>query len=272
MNTTLRLFDGYAHTSAELRNQVRELQQALRRKGLNVTVDGHFGPMTQAAVEEFQMAHNLEPTGIVDRAAWAALEGREAPGVRVFETTLAPGDVSMRVHLHAAAAYRPFCERAATLADVPVSIIAGIGSRESGWGGALRPPGPAGTGDFYPRATMKPWRIGIIPPDGGGFGRGLMQIDYDAHEFARKGNWQDPGANILYGGQVLLENRRHMQRKYADRSWEWQLHAALAAYNCGAGNVDRAVRLGRDLDYYTSHRDYGRDVLNKAGWFQINGW
>jgi Putative peptidoglycan binding domain len=38
-----------------------------------ITVDGSFGGQTQAAVEQFQTAHGLPPTGIVDPSTWGAL-------------------------------------------------------------------------------------------------------------------------------------------------------------------------------------------------------
>jgi hypothetical protein len=36
--------------------------------------------------------------------------------------------------------------------------------------------------------------------------------------------------------------------------------------------VLHALRLGYELDFYTSGRDYSRNVLNRAGFFQIHGW
>jgi hypothetical protein len=50
------------------------------------------------------------------------------------------------------------------------------------------------------------------------------------------------------------------------------LRAMLAAYNCGLDNVLRAARHGFDLDFYTVGRDYSRDVLNRAGFFEAHGW
>ena len=50
------------------------------------------------------------------------------------------------------------------------------------------------------------------------------------------------------------------------------LRAALAAYNCGPGNVLKAIRNGLDVDFYTAHHDYSKDVLNRAGFFQLNEW
>ena len=68
------------------------------------------------------------------------------------------------------------------------AIVAGIGSQESGWGTSalLHPNGPSGTGDNKPRSPKPPLRPATMPTDGLGFGRGLMQIDWDAHEFARR--------------------------------------------------------------------------------------
>jgi hypothetical protein len=48
--------------------------------------------------------------------------------------------------------------------------------------------------------------------------------------------------------------------------------AALTAYNCGLDNVLRAVRYGLDLDFYTAGRDYAREILNRAGFFEAHGW
>jgi len=50
------------------------------------------------------------------------------------------------------------------------------------------------------------------------------------------------------------------------------LRAALAGYNAGVGNALTAIRDGRDIDFFTAHRDYSADVLNRAGWFQLKGW
>ena len=50
------------------------------------------------------------------------------------------------------------------------------------------------------------------------------------------------------------------------------MRAALSGYNCGAGNVKKALSLRLDVDFFTSGRDYGRDTLNRAGWFRLKGW
>jgi lysozyme len=55
---------------------VRRLQRLLAAAGLDVVVDGDFGPMTEAAVRSFQAANVLEPDGIVGAETWKALCAR----------------------------------------------------------------------------------------------------------------------------------------------------------------------------------------------------
>src|ERR1700753_3710225 len=52
---------------------VQTLQYLLRARGHAVTVDGVFGPATDAAVRAFQQATNLAVDGIVGPQTWSAL-------------------------------------------------------------------------------------------------------------------------------------------------------------------------------------------------------
>ena len=75
---TLRLYDkGEA---------VKELQGLLNDNGARLEEDGDFGPLTLAAVKEFQMRHLLEVDGIVGNNTWNALDHQvttvlKTPGV-----------------------------------------------------------------------------------------------------------------------------------------------------------------------------------------------
>lgn len=99
--------------------------------------------------------------------------------------------------------YWQFITNSAAKYGLPISLLCAIGSKESQWGLILKPPGPGGTGDFAPR-DPKTWKL-AMPSDNLGWGRGLMQIDWGSHDFAKTGNWQDPSANIDYGCSLLAQ-------------------------------------------------------------------
>jgi uncharacterized protein YkwD len=181
---------------------------------------------------------------------------------KTFSTAISKSNPYYMPHLQEATnpyyyhtSYKPYIDEAAALYNwLSPSIIAGIGSRESGWGLFLSPKGPTGTGD-------------------GGHGRGLMQIDDRYHQtFINSGRWTNPRDNIIYGvDKVLAEYYSYLGRTTSLTGVDL-LRGAIAAYNAGPGNVERALREGRDIDYYTTGRDYSWDVLNRAGWFQLHGW
>jgi len=53
---------------------VRQVQTALQQQGLyNGSIDGIWGPQTQAAVQGFQQSHALSPTGKLNSPTLAAL-------------------------------------------------------------------------------------------------------------------------------------------------------------------------------------------------------
>lgn len=136
--------------------------------------------------------------------------------------------------------------------------LAAIMDRESLGGDALKPPGPAGTGDWTPRH-------GKMPPDGKGWGRGLMQLDYAAHpELMDKTMpdgtpaWENPLENIKAGALIYHHNLLHFN---GDKI------KAFAAYNTGIGNVQSSIEKGLDPDTTTAHGNYGKDVLRRRNQF-----
>lgn len=187
-----------------------------------------------------------------------------------FETVLSRNNATMLKQLQEMNKYRGIIESVASRYQFQPALICGIGSRESHWGLALTPPGPSGRGDFSKR-TPRGNRRGREPNDGPGYGRGLMQIDYDWHEFARTGNWQSPQENITYACDLLNKSRNYFKQRL-DLSDQQLIHATVSSYNAGMSNVMKAIQNGQDFDYPTTGRDYARDVFNRSGWFQLHGW
>jgi hypothetical protein len=56
-------------------------QEHLLEAGEAVQIDGEFGPGTQSAVEQFQAAHALPVTGVIDQPTWQALLSYPRPSV-----------------------------------------------------------------------------------------------------------------------------------------------------------------------------------------------
>ena len=268
----LRLFDGFPGSAPDLAGDVKILQEALKKDGFNIDVDGLFGRDTENSVKQFQRQHNLYDDGIVGPLTWAVLLHQPSPDIsKLFQTTYPKENLNLKKQLTEVDKYKDMIKTSSVKYGIQASIILGLGSRESSWGLSLKPAGPSGTGDTIKRRFPTQYRIGALPPDGGGFGRGLMQVDFDAHEFARSGNWKDPAQNIDYGCSVLRTSIEFLKRKTQLQS-PALIRAGLAGYNCGPGNVLKTVNDGLDVDYYTFGRDYSKDVLNRAGWFQLYGW
>ena len=88
----LRLYDGYPHTSPQLRDTVRELQAMLHRYDRAVVIDGLFGRGTEGLVRSFQQARGLRCDGVVGPDTWQALLDPETPAPLDHLTTTYPLD------------------------------------------------------------------------------------------------------------------------------------------------------------------------------------
>jgi Putative peptidoglycan binding domain len=223
----LRLYDGYAHTSPQLRDTVRELQAMLRRYDRAVVIDGLFGRGTEGLVRSFQRTRGLCSDGVVGPDTWHALLDPDTPAERLATTYPLDHPILLE-DAEAAARYGASIVAAAGDFSLLPGVIVALGSRESRWGLALSPKGPTGTGDLTPRPFLGPHRERPLPPDGRGFARGPMQLDFDAHEFARSGLWHEPDANVRHACAVLVEFRPLLRRQTVLRG-NGLLRAMLAA-------------------------------------------
>ncbi len=181
------------------------------------------------------------------------------------------GRSTLDQHVEAVCHYGGIIDRVAADCGLLPSVIAGFGSRQSGWGLDLSPLGPFGSTDFAPRHYRTGERQGVLPPDGDGFARGLMQLDYDEHDIARGREWQDPEANIVAACDAIVTNRAYLRKRTMLQGFGL-LRAAFAAFDCGLEHVLHATRQGLDVDAVTTNQNFGRDVLERADFFQAHGW
>lgn len=181
-------------------------------------------------------------------------------------------EAELRSHLSTALGFAPLVHSVSTAHGLAPALVAAIGSVESAWGTSplMQPNGPAGTSDRKPRDPAPPLRPGSMPSDGLGFGRGLLQIDWDAHDFARTGAWRDAAANIAFACSVLAGDRDRFttELRLAPAN---AVAAAVAAYNAGhRGATDRIKAAG--LAAATAPGTYAGKVLARVAFFRDNGF
>ena len=87
MTTTATTITPAVVRQGDRQHPVETLQYLLRARGRNLTVDGIFGPKTDAAVRAFQQQNALAVNGIVGRNTWSALiitvrQGSQGDAVR----------------------------------------------------------------------------------------------------------------------------------------------------------------------------------------------
>jgi soluble lytic murein transglycosylase-like protein len=233
-----------AKLAAELRAEAERLKHAFDRAAAQWTHVTFEGP--SAALFATRMEDRMHQVrSVLSRMGVAAdeLAGvKKHPAAHPKPAPDSTGGGTSGAHLpkqfrH----YLPYVRAAAKKYHVSQAIILAVMDRETG------DPHKIGLGGHNVRGD-------------GGHGRGLMQIDDRSH-----GSWlaghdggMDPKSNIDYGTSIIAANLRQ---------FHGNKHEALAAYNSGAGNVQRALRNGLSPDAYTANHNYGADVLRRAKWF-----
>ena len=92
-------------------------------------------------------------------------------------------------------------------------------------------------------------------------GYGYMQIDTGSYpEFIKSGAWRQPLAVFVKAVSVLEEKRIYLQKSFPLMVGDQLYRAITAAYNCGQGNVAKAIRQGFGVDHYTHQKNYSQEV------------
>jgi hypothetical protein len=127
----------------------------------------------------------------------------------------------------------PFIEAVERAHGLPALLLYAVGSRETNLRNIK--------GDFTmrPGETSKRFHgFGVWQRDSAAFGVDESYLK-DVHKQAED------------AAELLAANFRTFER--------W--NAAVAAYNCGVGNVKKALANGQSVDHFTAHQDYSADVL-----------
>lgn len=96
-------------------------------------------------------------------------------------------------------------------------------------------------------------------------GFGYMQIDIGSYpEFVKSGDWKDPAKVFPFAVKVLEEKRIYLQSHAIFNNDDLLLKAITGAYNCGAGNIIKALANNKDVDTYTFNHDYVKEVFRFA--------
>jgi hypothetical protein len=116
-------------------------------------------------------------------------------------------------------------------------------------------------------------RFGLLLDEDGngdhGHGCGELQIDDRWHDsFCSSGKWRDLAASLDYVHRnVIIPSFNDLGDKcfgLLGEDYEALFWATVAAYNCGAGNVRKALEAGQGIDAKTTGKDYSRDVQARA--------
>lgn len=164
----------------------------------------------------------------------------------------------MRIAIDNLLRWQPIIEAEAAAAGLPGSLVAAIISRET---------------DAREKYCLPPQEGGALGD--GGFGHGPMQIDKRSFpEWCAK--WSKGQLSLREGVKqgcaVLKQKMRSVAVLIPEMPEELRLRAAIAAYNCGEGNVRRVFRAGHDIDSRTAHKTYSADVLARAEFLAKHGF
>jgi len=248
--------------------QVKKWQQFLKAQNfLTAEPNGNFGPKTLEATKAFQQFHGLSPTGIVEDTTLT-----RAKALGFVEADVQPalsGDQKMMKWIKENLGNT--IRQAITGTPYSEDWLAGMCARETGFlfiryaneGRSFTEICPLMKGDYGKR----PGEAEKTP-----HGFGFWQIDIGSFpDFVKSNKWTDPLETAKMAVKVLNEKRSYLKQKGWDQklnaqTWE---RAITAAYNCGQGNVHKALSENKDVDSYTFAHDYSREVFRYRDIYSI---
>ncbi|HRI22526.1 MAG TPA: peptidoglycan-binding protein [Panacibacter sp.] len=241
---------------------VKKWQQFLKVQGfLNTEPNGTFGPKTEEATKAFQKFHGIQATGIAGSLTLGKAGSLgfnpdnepQLPQLNTDQKMMQWIKDNLSSSISQAIAGSMYTE----------DWLAGMCARETGFlftrfvnkGFTLEQINPLMKGDFGKRKTDAQKIF---------HGFGFWQIDIGSFpQFVNSGKWQDPLETALMAVKVLDQKMQFLRQK----GWHTKLPAVMferaitAAYNCGQGNVDKALSRKLDVDTFTFSKDYSKEVF-----------
>ena len=241
---------------------IKKWQQFLKVQGFfTAEPNGNFGPKTLEATKAFQNFHGIQATGVVGSLT---LGKAGSLGFNPDKEPIPPqlnSDQKMMKWIKDNLG--SIMNQAIAGSMYTEDWLAGMCARETGFlfsrfanqGLAFDQISQLMKGDFGKRPG-EPEKIF--------HGFGFWQIDIGSFPaFINSGKWMDPLETAKMAVKVLDGKRNFLQQK----GWEQKLspvmweRAITAAYNCGEGNVNKALSNNLDVDSFTFSKDYSKEVF-----------
>ena len=242
---------------------VKKWQQFLKTQGFFTSEpNGIFGPKTGEATKAFQRFHKITPS--------AGIVGSVTLG-RAFESGFNPESEPQPFKINTDAKMMLWIKNnlAKIIQQAVVSSVyaedwlAGMCARETGF---LFTRFANQDKSFEEVCLLMKGDFGKRSGDAAKIfhGFGFWQIDIGSFPgFINSGKWKDPLETGQMAVTVLDQKKDFLQQK----GWQQKLSATnferaiTAAYNCGQGNVHKALANNRDVDFFTFSKDYSKEVF-----------
>ncbi|MEO8763110.1 MAG: peptidoglycan-binding protein [Ginsengibacter sp.] len=241
---------------------VRKWQQFLRaQQFFTYDPDGVFGQKTLDATKAFQKYYNIQQTGVAGSLTLG----------KAFSLGFNPDNEPQPPHINTDLKMMQWIKDnlggvitdSVTNSGYTDDWLAALCARETGFliiryanqGLPLEQICPLMKGDYSKRPGEPAKQY---------HGYGFWQIDTGSFAaFINSGKWTDPVESSRMVVSVLDGKKKYLQRQgWQDKldPYEWE-RAVTAAYNCGEGNVNKALLRNIDVDSYTFAKDYSKEVF-----------
>lgn len=248
---------------------VKNWQKFLQKQGfLTATPDGDFGTITRDATKAFQKFYGIQQTGVAGSLTFG----------KAYSLGFNPDNEPPQPHINTDQKMMQWIKdnlgttikNAIASSEYTEDWLAGICARETGflftrYANQALP--------FDKICNLMKGDYGKRPTDAAKqyHGFGFWQIDIASFpSFINSGKWTDPGATAQMAVTILIGKAKFLKQK----GWKAKLQgtmwerAVTAAYNCGEGNVNKALAANLDIDSYTFAKDYSKEVFRYRGIYQ----